>query len=73
MPLYVVITDLLPAAECELTGKSAVECVRVRLDESTPEAVIATKELLRILRFRKTQQEKMDSRRTSSNGKELAE
>ena len=53
MPLHVIITDLLPSGDCELTGKSAVECVRVRLDQSTPEAIIAIKELLRILRFRK--------------------
>jgi hypothetical protein len=61
MPLHVVITDLLPSCSCELTGKSDVECVRVRFDDTTPEAVIATKELLRLLRFRKSQQNKIDS------------
>lgn len=61
MPLQVIITDLLPSGDCELTGKSGVECARVRLDGTTPEAVIATKELLRIIRFRKSQQEKIDS------------
>lgn len=70
MPLHVVITDLLPSGDCELTGKTGVECARVRLDSTTPEAVIATKELLRILRFRKSQQEKIDSRASSLDRKE---
>ena len=69
MPINVVITDLMPSSECELTGKTG-ECVRVQLDPTTPEAVIGTKELLRILRFRKTQQNKIDSVPPSSSRKE---
>ncbi len=60
MPLEILITDLETSSECELTGKVG-ECVRVRLDPKTPEAVIGTKELLRLLRFRKSQQNKIDS------------
>lgn len=70
MPLHVIITDLIPSGDCELTGKTGIECARVRLDEATPEAVIATKELLRILRFRKTQQTKLDARSTSQERKD---
>lgn len=70
MPLHVVITDLLPSCSCELTGKSDVECVRVRLDDTTPEAVIGTKELLRLLRFRKSQQNKIDAVTPTSSRKE---
>lgn len=70
MPIKVVITDLVPSSECELTGKTG-ECVRVQLDPTTPEAVIGTKELLRILRFRKTQQNKIDFISTTSSRKEL--
>lgn len=69
MPIHVVITDLVPSSECELTGKTG-ECVRVRLDPTTPEAVIGTKELLRILRFRKTQQDKLDSVSPTSSRKD---
>ncbi len=52
--MRVVITDLL-TAECELTGKANVECVRVQLDESTPEMVIQPNEMIRLLRFKKKQ------------------
>ena len=69
MPLEILITDLEPSSECELTGKVG-ECVRVQLDPTTPEAVIGTKELLRILRFRKTQQNKIDSVPPSTSRKE---
>lgn len=71
MPINVVITDLVPSSECELTGKTG-ECVRVRLDPTTPEAVIGTKELLRLLRFRKSQQNKIDSVPPSNSRKESA-
>jgi hypothetical protein len=51
--MHVVITDLF-TGDCEFTGKSNVECVRVQFDESEPEAVIACNQLVRVLRFRKT-------------------
>lgn len=70
MSLHVIITDLLPNGDCELTGKSGVECVRARFDESTPEAVICSKEFMRVVRFRKTQQDKLDARGASRNGKD---
>ena len=69
--LNIVITDLEPSSECELTGKTG-ECVRVQLDPTTPEAVISTKELLRLLRFRKTQQNKIDSSTPASTRKETS-
>lgn len=58
--MHIIITELC-TANCELSGKPDVECVRIRLDDTTPEATIATKELLRILRFRQAQQNKLDS------------
>ena len=62
--MRVLITDLL-TTECELTGKSDAECVRVVLDEESPEAVIATSELIRLLRFRKKQCDKVEASRAS--------
>ncbi len=62
--MRVLITDLL-TTECELTGKSDAECVRVVLDEESPEAVIATSELIRLLRFRKKQCDKVEASRNS--------
>lgn len=55
--MKVIISDLL-MGECELTGKGDVECVRVKLDETAPEAVIATSELIRLVRFQKKQNAK---------------
>ena len=55
--MRVLITDLF-TSECELTGKSDAECVRVVLGEQSPEAVIATSELIRLLRFTKRQHDK---------------
>ena len=55
--MKVLITDLF-TGECELTGKNDVECVRVQLDEAAPVAVIATSELVRLLRFSKKQHDK---------------
>lgn len=57
--MRVVISDLF-IGECELTGKSEIECVRVQFDDSSPEAVIATTELFRLLRFQRKQKEKQD-------------
>ncbi len=62
--MNIVITDLL-TSECELTGKSDAECVRVVLDEDSPEAVIATSELIRLLRFHKKQHDKAEAARAS--------
>lgn len=62
--MRVLITDLL-TTECELTGKCDVECVRVVLDEESPEAVIATSELIRLLRFRKKQCDKAEASKAS--------
>ena len=55
--MRVLITDLF-TGECELTGKKDAECVRVKLDETAPDAVIAIQELLRLLRFQKRQNDK---------------
>ena len=55
--MNVVIHDLV-SGECELSGKSNVECVRVTLDEGTPEAVISTAEFVKFLRFKKKQASK---------------
>ena len=55
--MQAIITGLFEG-ECELTGKTDVECFRVRLDDASPEAVIATSELVRLLRFQKKQDEK---------------
>lgn len=57
--LRVVITDLL-VGECELTGKTDAECVRVQFDEDSPEALIATTEFFRLLRFERKQREKRE-------------
>ena len=53
--MRVVISDLL-TGECELTGRSNVEVVRVQLDEATPEVLIAAKELVKLLRLKKRQE-----------------
>ena len=57
MTMNVVIHDLV-TAECELSGKANVECVRVTLDEKTPEAIISTAEFVKFLRFKKKQESK---------------
>ena len=53
--MRVVITDL-STGKCELTGRSNVEVVRVRLDEATPEVLITPNELVKLLRFKKKQE-----------------
>lgn len=50
--MRVVITDLL-TGDCEMTGRAGVEVVRVQLDEATPEVLITTKELVKLLRLEK--------------------
>lgn len=64
--MKVWITDFFKG-ECELTGKADVECVRVRLDDAAPEAVIAATELVRLLRFHRKQQEKQDQTRVNES------
>ncbi len=56
--MRIIISDLLTAV-CELSGKET-ECVEVQLTEtksSTP-AIVATGELLKLVRFSKVQEEK---------------
>ena len=62
--MNVVIHDLV-SGECELSGKSNVECVRVTFDEKTPEAVISTAEFVKLLRFKKKQASKNAAPRSS--------
>lgn len=69
--MRVVISDLF-IGDCELTGKSETECVRVQLGEASPESVIATKELLRVLRFHKTQQSKLEGKSSKSSASHTA-
>lgn len=52
--MHVIITDLL-IADCDLSGRTDVECVRVQLEAETPEVVIRTTELVRLLRLKKKQ------------------
>ena len=58
--MNVVIHDLV-SGECELSGKTNVECVRVSFDEKTPEAIISTAEFVKLLRFKKKQASKGDA------------
>jgi hypothetical protein len=53
--MRVVISDLL-TGDCEMTGRAGVEVVRVQLDEATPEVLITTKELAKLLRLKKRQE-----------------
>jgi hypothetical protein len=53
--MRVIISDLV-TGDCELTGRSNVEVVRVQLDEATPEVFITTKELAKLLRLKKRQE-----------------
>lgn len=59
--MRIVIKNLV-TAECELTGKNT-ECVEVCLDESRkqPPAIIAAGELLKLIRFTKTQEQKQET------------
>lgn len=52
-----LIVDLIPDATCEVTRKKNVECYLVRM-EAGEEATMIPSELLKMLRFRKTQQQK---------------
>ena len=64
--MHVVITDFV-TAECEFSGRSAIECVLVSLDEATPQAVISTGELVKWLRFQKKQEEKRRKKSAAGN------
>ncbi len=57
--MRVVITELTTGT-CELSGKTETEVVRVQLDENSPPAVIATSSLIKLLRFKQTQQAKQN-------------
>jgi len=52
--MRVVITDLM-AGTCDLTGRKDVECLKVQLDDTTPEVVCVPAELIKLLRLRKKQ------------------
>ena len=62
--MKIVITELF-TGECELTGKKETECCRVKLDEAAPEAVVATSELFRLLRFHVKQVQKKQAQSTT--------
>ncbi len=53
--MRVVVTDLA-TGDCDLTGRSNIEVVRVQLDEGTPEVLITPKELVKLLRLKKKQE-----------------
>jgi hypothetical protein len=63
--MNVIITDFL-TGDCEFSGRSNTDCVRVALDESTPEAVISTAELIKWLRFKKRQEDKRENGRPTT-------
>ena len=50
--MRVIISDLL-IATCDLTGKENVECLRVQLDDHSPELMCRPNELIKLLRLRK--------------------
>lgn len=52
-----LIVDLLDTADCEVSGKTNTECLRVRFD-GQPEAVVTAAELVKMLRFAKRQEAK---------------
>jgi hypothetical protein len=52
--MRVVITDLVTGT-CDLTDKKDAECVKVLLDDSTPEVLCVPAELIKLLRLRKKQ------------------
>ena len=53
--MKVLIIDLV-TGRCDLTGRDNVECLRVRLDETTPEIACVPNELIKLLRLRKKQE-----------------
>ena len=53
--MRVIVSDLVNG-DCELTGRSNIEVVRVQLDDATPEVFITTKELVKLLRLKKRQE-----------------
>ncbi len=52
--MRVIIIDVVNAT-CDLTGRENVECLRVQLDDSTPEIFCVSAELIKLLRLRKKQ------------------
>ncbi len=63
--MRIVISDLLNA-QCELSGKES-ECVEIQLSDGKPTtpAVVATGELLKLVRFTKAQEEKANPKTAS--------
>jgi hypothetical protein len=53
--MRIVITDLL-LGRCDLTGKENAECLKVQLDDATPEVSCVPSELIKLLRLRKKQE-----------------
>ena len=53
--MRVVITDLV-TADCDVSGKTGVECVSVQLDADTPAVCVTPAELLKLLRLKKKQE-----------------
>ena len=53
--MRVIITNLL-TANCDVSGKTNVECVLVQLDDNTPEVTITPAELVKLLRLKKKQE-----------------
>jgi hypothetical protein len=63
--MWVLITDLVTGT-CDITAKKNAECLRVRLDQQSPEFCCVPAELIKVLRLRK----KQDSSGTSAGRRE---
>jgi hypothetical protein len=53
--MRILISDVL-ITTCDLTGKENVECLRVQLDDGSPELSCRPAELIKLLRLRKRQE-----------------
>ncbi|MGA2797919.1 MAG: hypothetical protein ABSE63_10090 [Thermoguttaceae bacterium] len=53
--MRIIITDLL-TSNCDVSGKTGVECVTVQLDDNTPAVNITPAELLKVVRLKKKQE-----------------
>ncbi|MFN0019469.1 MAG: hypothetical protein ACKVP0_14510 [Pirellulaceae bacterium] len=58
--MRILISDLI-IATCDLTSKEGVECLRLQLDEHSPEINCRPGELIKLLRLKKSQQVKADA------------
>lgn len=54
--MRIIITDLLTGT-CDLTGKENVECLKVQLDDSTPDVLCVPAELIKLLRLQRKKQD----------------